>query len=482
MEVFSNSKMLNCSPNHDTIMFKNKIHFEISERKMLLHSIDVFVVLFVLYFVGTLFELDYLRVSVTNYHWAIVLAVYINVFGAIFEMYNLQVASNEFQVLKSTLLTVSTTVLVYLLTPIFSPLLPKNRLQIITFYLVVLIALFLWRIFYVRLLASHRFYQNAILICDNDQVEELILGLENIDPHYKIVGYVSADSIEDAIARTHYVPHIKKEDLYSYVKENKVSEIVIASQKTEGITSDLYLQLLHLLESGNMIREYVQVYESKTQRIPVQFLDRDFYRFFPFSRSNQNKLYLSVIRLLEVGFSIVGIAIGAVLVPFILLGNFLGNNGKLFYTQERVGRDGVLFKILKFRTMIKNAETDKAVFATYNDERVTKFGKFLRKTRIDEFPQFVNVLKGEMAIIGPRPERPYFVKEIADRMPFYTTRHIIKPGLTGWAQVNYTYGETIEDSLIKLQYDLYYIKHRSFYLDLNIAIKTITTIVLYRGQ
>ena len=170
------------------------------------------------------------------------------------------------------------------------------------------------------------------------------------------------------------------------------------------------------------------------------------------------------------------------LLPLILTGNAIGNRGKIFYTQKRVGKDGVIFKILKFRTMVKNAEANGAVFTAINDQRVTVFGKFLRKTRIDEFPQFVNILKGDMAVVGPRPERPIFVKEIAKIMPFYETRHIIKPGLTGWAQVNYAYGETINDSLIKLQYDLYYIKHRSIYLDLNIAIKTITTVLFYRGQ
>jgi lipopolysaccharide/colanic/teichoic acid biosynthesis glycosyltransferase len=132
--------------------------------------------------------------------------------------------------------------------------------------------------------------------------------------------------------------------------------------------------------------------------------------------------------------------------------------------------------------MIKNAEKNGAVFSTKNDKRITTFGKFLRKSRLDEFPQFINILKGDMAVIGPRPERPVFVREIADIMPFYETRHVIKPGLTGWAQVNYSYGATIEDSLIKLQYDLYYIKHRSIFIDINIIIKTLSTVVFYRGQ
>ena len=132
--------------------------------------------------------------------------------------------------------------------------------------------------------------------------------------------------------------------------------------------------------------------------------------------------------------------------------------------------------------MVKNAEKAGAVFATTNDSRVTPFGKIMRKSRMDEIPQFINILKGDMAVIGPRPERPIFVNEIAELMPFYETRHVIKPGLTGWAQVNYSYGETIDDSLIKLQYDLYYIKHRSIFLDVNIIFKTLSTVLLYRGQ
>ncbi len=460
----------------------DKIHFEISERKMILRIFDVFFVFGSLFFIGNIFDFDYFILSTKNLYWMLILGVYINLFGTIFEMYNLQVASNQFQVLKSSILTVSTTVLVYLLTPIYSPELPSKRIQIVLFYVVVFLALFLWRMFYVSFLASTRFLQNAVLICDKEQVEELISGLEHIDPHYKIIAFVNADAAEDELVEYPYVKNIKRDSLFSFVKQNSISEIVIASQKTDGITAELYQQLLHLLESGAIIREYTQVYESKTQRIPVHYMSRDFYRFFPFSRSNHNKLYLIGARIFEISASVLGLSIGLVLFPFILIGNAIGNRGKLFYTQERVGKDGVVFEILKFRTMVSNAESNGAVFTTTNDSRVTVFGKFLRKTRIDEFPQFINILKGDMAVIGPRPERPFFVKEIAEVMPFYETRHIIKPGLTGWAQVNYAYGATIDDSLIKLQYDLYYIKHRSIFLDLNIAFKTITTVLFYRGQ
>ncbi|HLA56223.1 MAG TPA: exopolysaccharide biosynthesis polyprenyl glycosylphosphotransferase [Flavobacterium sp.] len=460
---------------------RKKIHFEISERKILLRVFDILSVLLALYFIGREFKFDYFNISTTNFYWTIVLGLYISVIGSVFEMYNLQVASNQFQVIKSIILTSSSTVLIYLLTPIYTPLLPSNRLQILFFYLAVLGSLLIWRILYVKFLASNRFVKKVIMICDWDQCEELVSGLENVDPHYKVMGYINSDS-NTVSTKKDYVKNINIDKLEEFVYKNSVSEIVIASQKTDGITVNLYNQLIHLLESGYIIREYTQVYENITQRIPVQYVARDFYRYFPFSRSNQNHLYLLFVRLFEIIISSIGIAIGIVLLPFILIGNALGNRGKLFYTQKRVGKNGKVFEILKFRTMVKNAEKNGAVFTTLNDSRITMFGKFLRKTRIDEFPQFLNILKGDMGVIGPRPERPVFVSEIAEVMPFYETRHVIKPGLTGWAQVNYAYGETINDSLIKLQYDLYYIKHRSLFLDINILIKTFSTVLFYRGQ
>ena len=459
-----------------------KMHFEVSERKILLKVFDVLFVLLSLYVITSIFNFNYFTFSTSNFYWTIVLAIYLNVFGSVFEMYNLQVASNQFRIIKSIILTTSTTVLIYLLTPIYTPVLPSNRLQILIFFATIFGTLLLWRIFYVKFLASHRFVKNAILICDKEQLQELVNGLKSADPHYKIIGFVNSDGDDSIKIKVNAVKNIKIDDLENYVRTHSISEIVIASQKTEGITVGLYNQLIHLLENGFIIREYTQVYESITHRIPVQYVSRDFYRYFPFSRSNQNHLYLLASRLIEIIFSLIGLSFGLVFLPLILLGNLLGNRGSLFYTQERIGKNGKVFKIYKYRSMVKNAEKNGAVFTTQNDTRVTPFGKFLRKTRLDEFPQFINILKGDMAIIGPRPERPVFVKEIAEMMPFYETRHVIKPGLTGWAQVNYAYGDSIEDSLVKLQYDLYYIKHRSIFLDVNIIIKTFSTVLFYRGQ
>jgi len=459
-----------------------KMHFEISERRILLLFFDAVFILLALYILSLIFDYNYFVFDRKNFTSIILLVSYVCVFGLIFEMYNLQVASNQLQILQSVIFTGTASSLAYLFTPVLSPEMPKQRLIIFIFYFTIIGTLLLWRLFYVYFLASQRFSQNVILICDQNQVEELVLGLENVDPHYKIVGFVNSDSISEQNSNFHYVKEIKKKDLESFVLKNQVSEIVIASQKTDGITADLYQQLLHLLESGNVIREYTQVYESKTQRIPVHYIARDFYRFFPFSRSNTNRLYLSLVRFMEFLFSFIGLSLCVVFIPLIYIVNLFANKGTLFYTQERVGKNGVIFEIYKFRTMVENSESNGVVFATSNDRRITPFGKMMRKSRIDELPQFFNVLKGDMAVIGPRPERPFFVEEIARVMPFYETRHVIKPGLTGWAQVNYSYGESIEESLVKLQYDLYYIKHRSIFLDLSITFKTITTVLFYRGQ
>jgi len=458
------------------------MHFEISERRILLLVFDVIFILSALYILSIAFDYHYFVFDSSNFLSIILLLSYVYVFGVIFEMYNLQVASNQLQILQSVIFTATASSLAYLFTPVLSPELPKQRLVIVIFYFTILITLLLWRMFYVYFLASHRFSQSVVLICDQNQVEELVLGLESVDPHYKIIGFVNSDSVSKEDSGFHYVKEVKKNDLETFVIKNQVSEIVIASQKTDGITADLYQQLLHLLESGNIIREYTQVYESKTQRIPVHYIARDFYRFFPFSRSNNNKLYLFLVRSMEFLFSFAGLLVCILFIPLIFTGNLFANKGPLFYTQERVGKNGIIFKIYKFRTMVENSESNGVVFATSNDKRVTPFGKMMRKSRIDELPQFFNVLIGDMAVIGPRPERPYFVEEIARVMPFYETRHVIKPGLTGWAQVNYSYGESIEESLIKLQYDLYYIKHRSIFLDLSITFKTITTVLFYRGQ
>jgi lipopolysaccharide/colanic/teichoic acid biosynthesis glycosyltransferase len=154
----------------------------------------------------------------------------------------------------------------------------------------------------------------------------------------------------------------------------------------------------------------------------------------------------------------------------------------VFYKQERVGKDGKLFNILKFRSMRPDAEKDGAKWATKNDNRVTGIGNFIRKYRIDELPQLLNVIKGEMSFIGPRPERPQFVQQLIKEVPYYNQRHNVKPGLAGWAQLNYPYGASVNDSLEKLKFDLYYVKHQSLLLDILILIRTVEVVLFGKGR
>lgn len=463
-------------------MPKNSIHFNISERKILLRVFDILSVLLMLFFVSNSLKFDYFTISKENWTWVFVLILYLSLFGSIFEMYDLQKSSAIEKIASGVVLTASTTVLFYLLTPIFTPFLPSNRLQIIFFYFSILLALFIWRLVYSTLVVSPRFFKKILIVGETSNIEAIIDAFKQADPNYKIVAFINCEENHDDTIKFKNIKEYKPDEIHEVLKQEGISEIVIASYNSETITPDLYFQLIRLLESGFSIKEYTQVYENLTQRVPVQYVGKDFYKYFPFSRSNENKLYLFFHRLFDIVVSVLGIVVAILFLPMVLIGNAFGNRGELFYTQERVGKNGKLFKIIKYRTMIKNAETKGAVWAKKGDTRITPFGKFLRHSRLDEMPQFINVLKGEMSFIGPRPERPFFVKQLSEMLPFYETRHIVKPGLTGWAQVMSRYGASVDDSLLKLQYDLYYIKHRSFLLDAIILMKTFSTVIYYRGQ
>jgi exopolysaccharide biosynthesis polyprenyl glycosylphosphotransferase len=437
------------------------IHFEISERKVLLRIFDVLLVLSSLYLVSELFDLEY---------------------STIFELYNLQKASNLQKTVKNIFAAVSLTVLLYLFTPFYTPKLPSNRLQILVFFGIITFTLFIWRLAYIKLISAPRFFKRILVVGDSFDIELIAEALQKSDPNYQVIGYVNTDINNDEQSEFKNLVQIDVNVIDDAIKQYHINEIVVASSYTEGVMLPLYNKLITLLEDGFPIREYTQVYEEVTHRIPVQHIDKDFYKFFPFSRSNQNKFYLFYHRLFDVLVSVLGILLSTILLPFILIGNLVANRGPLFYIQERIGKNGKPFKIMKLRTMVVDAEVSGAQWAKKNDTRTTPFGKFLRRSRIDEIPQFYNIILGHMSIIGPRPERPMFVKELSSIIPFYETRHVVKPGLTGWAQVNTSYGSSYADSLEKLQYDLYYIKHRSVYLDISIVLKTLSTIIFYRGQ
>ena len=460
---------------------KKNLHFEISERKFFLRLFDVVWVLFSLYFVSILFRLDYFQLNSDSWYWSLVLAIYVSTFNGIFELYDLQKAGNYYKVLQNVVLASSATVLFFLMTPVVTPVLPENRLQIFYFFLTIVSTLLLWRFAYIALISSPKFLRRVLIIGEPLEVELVASHVQQSDPNYNIIGFVNPEA--DGLVRFNSIglKEFSSEKLQDTIKNNGIDEILI-SHLSSATGDGLYTDVLNLLKKGFPVKDFNEVYEDKTNRIPVQHIEQNFYQFFPLSRSNDNKFYLFFHRFTDVVISILGLLTGAFLVIFIYFGNMIGNKGSLFYRQERIGKNGIPFTILKFRTMKFDAEANGAVWATKNDVRITGFGKFLRRSRLDEFPQFWNILKGEMSLIGPRPERPVFVKELSDLIPFYDTRHFIKPGLTGWAQVMCDYADSHADSLEKLQYDLYYIKHRNIFLDLTILTKTLSTIIFFRGQ
>jgi len=459
----------------------SSIHFEISERKVLLRIIDICVVLLAVNLVGLVFDLRYFKFNLVHWEWSVTLAFYIFFFANVFELYDLKKATRINSTLRSVTYTASLAALAYLLTPFFTPALPANRLQILYFFMTITGSLLLWRALYIKLFASSRFNKRIIIVADAVDAVEIANNLKEADPNYTIAGYINTDATLE-IGHDDRIPVLNITEAMEKLQHENVSEIVIASSNVEGITPEIYSWLIELVETGYSVREYTQVYEEMTDRVPVTFVGKDFYRYFPFARSNQNQLYRVYHRTFDIVVSSMGLLIGMCILPLVLLGNLLGNRGPLIYTQLRVGRNRKPFKIIKFRTMGIDAEIDGAQFTVKKDRRITIFGKLLRKTRIDEFPQFYNILMGEMSVIGPRPERPVFVKALTEKIPFYETRHIVKPGLTGWAQVKASYGESYEDHLKKLQYDLFYIKKRSIFLDVRILVKTLSTIIFLKGQ
>jgi len=327
-------------------------------------------------------------------------------------------------------------------------------------------------------LFSPKYFKTIVVIGHSSRAEKLI-ELIQLKNYHNISSYVSNTEIEDL----NNFNAANTVNLLELVRSNLASEIVIS---TSGFSSETIIhlnkQLVLLFEEGINIKSFETYYEEVTNRVPKEYLDFNFYKQINLSKNNDNRFYHFSQRMFDVLLATVGIFIFVGILPIIFIANLIANRGPLFYVQERVGFKGKKFKIFKLRSMIKNAEKDGAVWAQKNDKRITTFGKFLRNTRLDEFPQFINILKGEMSLIGPRPERPEFVKDLESKIPFYAIRHVIRPGLTGWAQVNYPYANTIEEQETKLRYDLYYIKERNSFLDFKILIKTISTVLFFKGQ
>ena len=256
-----------------------------------------------------------------------------------------------------------------------------------------------------------------------------------------------------------------------------INRVVVALEDRRGTMP--IRELLDLRLTGVVIEDACSVLERLSGTIPLEGLNpSDLIFSSGFSIKSSEKFVRDSISMLAAAL---GLMICLPIIPFIAIAVRLSSPGPIFFSQTRVGKRGRLFTAYKFRTMRQDSEANGAVWAAKDDPRVTRIGRYLRNTRLDEIPQLWNVLRGDMAFVGPRPERPEFVQWLSHEIPFYDLRHMIRPGITGWAQVRYKYGGTLEESRRKLEYDLYYLKHLSIGLDLFIMFETIKTIVLQKG-
>ncbi|MCD4760845.1 sugar transferase [bacterium] len=363
-------------------------------------------------------------------------------------------------------------VLFYLMWGHFGHLRPQTILIILL--LVFAILFLIWRKIFYKLISSKRLGNNLAIIGINE--ESLLLAEEIITKPqlgYKLKLIINPDYSE--IPEKFQVINISKDisDLRNQLIKNKINAVVTLSNTKYSPEVARYL-----FDNINLKIQYFNLanfYEKITGKIPTTTLERNW--FLENITQKNNKWFDIIKRIIDIIFSVLFGLISLIFLPFLALAIKLGSKGPLIYKQTRVGLAGKEFIVYKLRSMAKDAEKNGAQWAKENDSRVTKVGKFIRKTRLDEIPQFWNILMGNMSFVGPRPERPKFVEQLKKEIPFYNERHLIKPGLTGWAQINYPYGASVEDAKQKLQYDLFYIKNQSVALDISIILKTINTVL-----
>jgi sugar transferase (PEP-CTERM system associated) len=340
-------------------------------------------------------------------------------------------------------------------------------------------ALLVWRITYYWALQQDSLVENVLILGTGSTAVSLARELVGHKKEgFRVVGFLSEDPAE--VGKSLFNPSVVGtfDELVRVSELRKVHSVVVALEDQRGKLplSDLVTCKLR----GVRVAQADEFFEALTGQIPVRQLRPSSIIFSPGFR--KPRFFNTTRRFVEFVLASIGLVVSLPILLLAAIAIWLESGFPIFFRQERVGERGKVFSLLKLRTMRQDAEKNGAVWASANgDPRITLIGRFLRKTRIDELPQFVNVLKGDMSFVGPRPERPVFVEELEALIPYYGERHSVKPGITGWAQVRNGYTASIEESEAKLRYDLYYIKNMSFWLDLQIVLDTFKVIVFGRG-
>jgi len=418
-----------------------------------------------------------------NAWWFVLLGALWFMVASANDFYDLRVTANAFRSATTLLQITLQMLVVYLMIFFLSPRDALPRLFILYYGVASFALVTLWRVWRPFLIGWTSSPRRVLIIGSGWAARAIIEVIQNEAQNaYSVVAVVTDPSTHSEIDQTVTVLR-EGENLPKLLKTLDIAEIVLAygSDKMPGA---IFQGIMDAYEQGYTIIPMPILYEQISGRVPIEHVgEHNWNVVLPVMSITFFNPYPFLKRLMDILLALFGSGLLGLLLPFIALALYMDSPGAIFYRQERVGRGGRIFKILKLRTMIPDAEKEGVPqWAVADDARITRVGRWLRKTRLDEMPQLINVLRGEMSLVGPRPERAYFVDQLSERIPFYRTRHIIKPGVTGWAQVKYGYGSSTEDALVKLQYDLYYIRHQSLVLDVLIILRTARKVLAMAGQ
>ncbi len=356
------------------------------------------------------------------------------------------------------------------------------RIGVAAFLIIASILTLAWRAIYIRLYTSSGLMRRVLIVGAGKAGHSLADIYRRFSPPpFLLIGYIDDDLRKQSKSYQGFAVLGTSQNLLDIIESHRISDIVVAINGE--IKGETFQTILDAQERGIEVTRMPILYEEMTQRVPVEHLESDWVIRSFVDQVHAGGVYELFKRLMDIIGGLIGSLVFVVIFPITALAIALESGFPIFYSQERLGKGGRLFRIYKFRSMFQNAEEDGEVRPTVvNDPRVTRVGNFLRRTRLDEMPQFLSVLTGEMSLVGPRAERPELVAQFQRQIPFYRARLLVKPGLTGWAQINYGYVATVRETVVKLEYDLYYIKHRTLTMDFNIVLRTIGTVLRRTGR
>lgn len=355
------------------------------------------------------------------------------------------------------------------------------RRGVLYFLILVILITIAWRWLYIKVFTAPDFMRRALVIGAGESGTALVNVVRAINPPpFTTVGFIDDNPAKQGVKVAGSQVLGDSTDLLSIIEKEGITDVIVAI--LGPMNGEMFQAILDAQERGILITRMPVSYEELLGRLPINHLETDWLVRSFVDEVRISPLYAMSKRILDIGGSILGLLGFLMIYPWVALAIMIESGRPVIYFQERLGQGGEQYWVVKFRTMSQDAEADgEAHWAMEGDPRATKVGNFLRKTHLDEFPQFWNVLKGEMSLVGPRPERPILVDELQTQIPFYRARLLAKPGITGWAQINYGKGASVEGSAEKLEYDLFYIKHRSLLMDLWIILRTTSSMVGFRG-